>query len=593
MPPMDSRRPKPHGRPLAYARVVLADRILPKLLLSPSLTISLVFVYSFIGITAVLSLSNSRLLPIYRIVGLDRYRELFASDVWWHAAANLAWFGVPFVLLSIVIGLFLAILLDQKIRGEGFLRAIYVYPLALSYVVTGVAWQWIFNPGFGLQTLLRDLGWEGVTFNWLGDPDRAIFCVVTAAVWQNSGFVMALFLSGMRGVNTEIIRAAQVDGATLPTIYLRIIIPTIRPVFFSVMLILAHITIKTFDLVIALTAGGPGTSSWLPANFMYTFAFDRSQLGLGAASAIMMLATVASILIPLMYLEARRGPMRADLNLSRGLIYTLLILFMLVWVFPVYVMLSTSLKDLEDLRSGSMLALPQGWTIAPWIKAWSGACTGVRCDGVAPFFFNSLIIVVPAVLISAIIGAVNGYILVHWRFRGSEVIFTLLLVGFFIPYQVVLLPMAQLLGNIGLANSLPGLIFVHVVYGIAFTTMLYRNFYVGVPAELIRAARVDGAGFFTIFFRIMVPLSWPVFAVGVIWQFTQVWNDFLFGVVFSGADSMPITVALNNLVNATEGVKEYNVDMAAAIIGALPTLLVYILGGRLFLRGLMAGALKG
>ncbi len=284
----------------------LADRWMPKILLSPSLVISLVFVHGFIFVTAWLSLTNSRLLPKYVIVGFDRYRQLFSSDIWWSAAANLAWFGIPFIALCILFGLLIAVLLDQKIRGEGALRAIYVYPLAISYIVTGAAWQWIFNPSLGIERLVQSWGWQDFSFNWLGDPDMAIFCVVVAAVWQSCGFVMALFLAGLRGIDDEIIKAAKVDGATLPTIYRKVVIPGMRPVFFSVFLILCHITIKTFDLVVALTAGGPGTSSWLPANFMYTFAFDRSQLGVGAASAMMMLLTVVAVLVPMMYLETRR-----------------------------------------------------------------------------------------------------------------------------------------------------------------------------------------------------------------------------------------------------------------------------------------------
>jgi glucose/mannose transport system permease protein len=201
--------------------------------------------------------------------------------------------------------------------------------------------------------------------------------------------------------------------------------------------------------------------------------------------------------------------------------------------------------------------------------------------------------VVPAVVISTLVGAFNGYVLTMWRFKGSDLLFTGLLIGCFIPFQVVLLPMAQTLGWLGIANSIPGLIFVHVVYGLAFTTLFFRNFYVTVPAELTKAARIDGAGFFTIFWRIILPLSPPIIVVCVIWQFTQIWNDFLFGVVFSSGQRQPITVALNNLVNTTTGVKEYNVDMAAAIIAALPTLFVYVVAGKYFLRGLTAGAVKG
>jgi glucose/mannose transport system permease protein len=280
-------------------------------------------------------------------------------------------------------------------------------------------------------------------------------------------------------------------------------------------------------------------------------------------------------------------------NINRAMIYAVLILFALYFLFPIYVMVSTSLKDLDDLRTGNMLTLPAHITFAPWVKAWSGACTGVRCDGMEPFFMNSVRMVIPAVLLSSIIGAFNGYVLTHWRFRGADLIFTMLLVGCFIPFQAILLPMARLQGMLGLANTTSGLVLVHVIYGIAFTTMFFRNFYVSIPTELVKAARIDGAGFFMIFTRILLPVSLPIFMVCLIWQFTQIWNDFLFGIVFSGVDSMPITVALNNLVNTSTGVKEYNVDMAGAIIAALPTLLVYVIAGRYFVRGLTAGAVKG
>jgi glucose/mannose transport system permease protein len=280
-------------------------------------------------------------------------------------------------------------------------------------------------------------------------------------------------------------------------------------------------------------------------------------------------------------------------TLSRAFIYAVLILFALYFVFPIYVMLSTSFKDLDTLRVTNLLTPPSHPTFAPWVRAWSEACTGVRCEGMQPFFMNSVKMVIPAVLLSSIIGAFNGYVLTHWRFRGADGLFTMILVGCFIPFQAILLPMARLEGAFGLSNSTTGLVVVHVIYGIAFTTMFFRNFYVSVPAELVKAARIDGAGFFMIFTKILLPVSLPIFMVCLIWQFTQIWNDFLFGIVFSGVDSMPITVALNNLVNTSTGVKEYNVDMAAAIIAALPTLLVYVIAGRFFVRGLTAGAVKG
>jgi glucose/mannose transport system permease protein len=282
-----------------------ADRWLPRIVLSPTVLASLVFVYGFIIFTGVLSFTESRLLPNWEWAGLARYAELFDNDRWWTAVKNLGIFGGLFIGISLALGLFVAILLDQKIRAEGFLRAIYLYPMALSFVVTGTAWKWILNPGLGLEKLVRDWGWTSFSFDWLVDPDKAIYTVVIAGVWQSAGFVMALFLAGLRSVDTEIIKAAQVDGASLPTIYRRIILPSMRPVFFSVLLILSHIAIKSFDLVMALTGGGPGTSSDVPAIFMYQFSFNRGQLGLGAASAMMMLMAVIAILVPLMYAEAR------------------------------------------------------------------------------------------------------------------------------------------------------------------------------------------------------------------------------------------------------------------------------------------------
>jgi glucose/mannose transport system permease protein len=283
----------------------LADRWLPRLVLSPTVVLSLVFVYGFIGLTVWLSLTNSHMMPNYEFSGLNQYRILFGLDRWWVAAGNLGIFGGLFILACLAIGLFMAILLDQKIRSEGALRAIYLYPMALSFIVTGAAWKWILNPGLGLEKMMHDWGFVNFTFDWLVNSDMAIYTIVIAAVWQSSGFVMALFLAGLRGIDDSIIKAAMVDGASLPTIYRRIVIPALRPVFFSVLLVLAHIAIKSFDLVMALTAGGPGVSSDLPAIFMYQFSFSRGQLGVGAASAVMMLATVMAVLVPLMYLETK------------------------------------------------------------------------------------------------------------------------------------------------------------------------------------------------------------------------------------------------------------------------------------------------
>jgi len=279
--------------------------------------------------------------------------------------------------------------------------------------------------------------------------------------------------------------------------------------------------------------------------------------------------------------------------LLRAGLFAILILFALYYLMPLFVMIATSLKSLEEIRSGSLLAMPRDVTFEPWAKAWTSACVGVQCDGLRPYILNSVVMVIPAVAISTALGALNGFALTKFRFRGSGTIFALLLLGCFIPFQVVLLPMARMLGLMGLAGTVPGLVLVHVVYGIAFTTLFFRNFFVGVSDSIVHAAKIDGAGFFGIFFRVMLPMSLPAIVVTVIWQFTQIWNDFLFGVAFTASVANPVTVALNNLVASSTGVKEYNVDMAAAIIAGLPTLLVYIFAGKYFIRGLSAGAVKG
>lgn len=279
--------------------------------------------------------------------------------------------------------------------------------------------------------------------------------------------------------------------------------------------------------------------------------------------------------------------------LSRGLIYGSLGLGALLFLTPLYVMVITSLKDAEQIRAGNLLALPTTLNWESWTLAWSTACTGAQCSGLQPYFWNSVLMAVPAVLLSTAWGAINGYVLSLWKFRGSDTLFALLLFGVFMPFQVVLLPMSQVLGWLGLSSSVGGLILVHLLAGLPSTTLFFRNYYAAIPGELLRAARIDGAGFWMIFWRIILPMSTPIVMVTLIWQFTQIWNDFLFGVAFTGADSKPVTVGLNNLANTSSSVKAYNVDMAAALIAGLPTMLVYVLAGRYFVRGLTAGAVKG
>ena len=281
------------------------EKQLPKLVLAPSFVAILIFVYGFIGWTAWVSFTKSKLLPRYDIVGLIQYDRLFVSPRWDVAFSNLFIFGFLFIVISMLLGLLLAILLDQKIRTEGIIRTIYLYPMALSLIVTGTAWKWILNPGLGLEAMIRSWGWESFSFNWLVDPDMAIYTVVIAGIWQASGFVMALFLAGLRSVDDEIIKAAQVDGIPKWRIYLSIILPSMAAIFLSAFIVLAHLSIKSFDLVIALTGGGPGYATDLPATYMYTMAFSRGDIGQAASSALIMMAVVFAIVVPYLYSELR------------------------------------------------------------------------------------------------------------------------------------------------------------------------------------------------------------------------------------------------------------------------------------------------
>ena len=277
----------------------------------------------------------------------------------------------------------------------------------------------------------------------------------------------------------------------------------------------------------------------------------------------------------------------------RWLLFLVLGLFALYYLSPLYVMIVTSLKSMEEIRQGNLMTLPGEFLLDAWKIAWSGRGYTAGDVFLRPFFWNSTKMVIPAVVISTFLGALNGYVLTKWRFRGDNLIFLLFLFGCFIPYQAILLPMARTLGILGISNSITGLVVVHSIYGLSFTTLFFRNYYVSIPDEMIKAARIDGAGFFKIFFKVLLPVSAPIIVVTVIWQFTNIWNDFLFGSSFSFGEAAPIQVALNNMVLTSTSVKQYNVDMAAAFIAGFPTLVVYILAGKYFIRGLTAGSVKG
>ncbi|MBP0482176.1 carbohydrate ABC transporter permease [Sagittula salina] len=282
------------------------ERQLPRIVVLPLFALSLFFVYGFIAWTAYISMTPSGVMPVYDFQGLAQYERLWATPRWYVAILNLFVFSGLFIVIAMAIGILLAILLDQRVRAEGLIRTIYLYPMALSFIVTGTVWKWLLNPGLGLQRFMREVGFEDFTFDWLVNSDYAIYTLVLAAVWQSSGYAMALFLAGLRSVDDEILKAAAVDGASGWKTYTSIVLPILRPVFLSTVIILAHLAIKSFDLVIALTGGGPGYATDMPATFMYAFAFQRSELGVAAASATMMLMTITAIIVPYLYSELRR-----------------------------------------------------------------------------------------------------------------------------------------------------------------------------------------------------------------------------------------------------------------------------------------------
>jgi len=288
------------------------------------------------------------------------------------------------------------------------------------------------------------------------------------------------------------------------------------------------------------------------------------------------------------------GPKPRSIFTTRNiLLYGTLLLVALYYILPLYVMVVTSLKGMPEIRLGNIFAPPLEVTFQPWVKAWSTACTGLNCDGLSRGFWNSVQILIPSVLISIIIASVNGYALVNWKFKGSEIFFTILLFGAFIPYQVMIYPIVIILREMGLMGSLWGLVLVHTIFGMPILTLLFRNYFSSIPEELFKAARIDGAGFWGIYFQIMLPMAIPIFVVAMILQITGIWNDFLFGVIYTKPDIYPMTVQLNNIVNSVQGVKEYNVNMAATLLTGLVPLVIYFVSGKLFVRGIAAGAVKG
>jgi glucose/mannose transport system permease protein len=293
-------------------------------------------------------------------------------------------------------------------------------------------------------------------------------------------------------------------------------------------------------------------------------------------------------------LDGPRGPKpKKAFSRANIILYGTLIMVSIYYLLPLYVMIMTSLKGMPEIRMGNVFGPPMEITFEPWVKAWSQACTGINCDGLSRGFGNSVRILIPSVLLSITIASVNGYALSNWKFKGSEVFFTILIIGAFIPYQTMLYPIVILLRELGLMGSIGGLVLVHTIFGMPILTLLFRNYFASIPQELFKAARVDGAGFWQIYFQIMLPMALPIFVVAIILQVTGIWNDFLFGVIYTKPATYPMTVQLNNIVNSVQGIKEYNVNMAATLLTGLVPLIIYFASGKLFVRGIAAGAVKG
>ncbi len=296
----------------------------------------------------------------------------------------------------------------------------------------------------------------------------------------------------------------------------------------------------------------------------------------------------------LLNLDGPRGPKpRKILSRKNIILYGTLLVVAIYYLIPLYVMIVTSLKGMPEIRLGNIFSPPVEVTFEPWVKAWAQACTGLNCDGLSRGFWNSVKITIPSVFVSIVIASINGYALANWRFKGANLFFTILIFGAFIPYQIMIYPLVILLRDLGLYTKLPGLILIHTIFGMPILTLLFRNYFTTIPEELFKAARVDGAGFWGIYFRVMMPMSLPIFAVAIVLQVTGIWNDFLFGVIYTKPDTYPMTVQLNNIVNSVQGVKEYNVNMAATLLTGLVPLAIYFISGKLFVRGIAAGAVKG
>ncbi len=437
--------------------------------------------------TITYSFTKSGLLPKLKWVGFKQYDRLWGTKKWLVAIENLAIYGILMLLLVFIIGFILAALIDQKVRFENTFRTIILYPYAMSFVVTGLIWQWMLNPEFGVQSIVRDLGWESFSFDPLYNSDIAIYGVLIAGLWQGSGLVMVLMLAGLRGIDQEIWKAAKIDGIPTWKTYLMVVIPMMRPVFITTLVLVTAGIVKVYDLIVAQTSGGPGISTEVPAKYVYDAMFSGQNLGQGFAASTMMLLTVAIVVIPwailnlgvtrsmanssVMNVEPSGPKPKKTLSRNNIFLYGTLFVIAVYYAVPLYVMIVTSLKGMPEIRMGNLFAPPVEVTFEPWVKAWSEQCTGLKCDGLSTGFWNSVRITIPSVLVSIAIASVNGYALANWRFKGANFFFTILIFGAFIPYQVMIYPIVIMLREMGIYGTLTGLVIVHSIFGMPIITL--------------------------------------------------------------------------------------------------------------------------
>jgi ABC-type sugar transport system permease subunit len=496
------------------------------------------------------------------------------------------------------------VFIDQKVMAEGALRTVFLYPYAMSFVATGLIWQWILNPNWASRKCCTSWAWP-TRFDWIVDQDMAIYTIVIATVWQASGLVMALMLSGLRGVDEEIWKAARIDGIPRWRVYLSIVLPMLGPSVSTAFVLLFVMVVKVFDAVVAMTQGGPGTASEVPAKFIMDYLFGRANIGLASAASIVLLLTVLAIVAPLYLCVAAVLP-KAVQHERR---------------------LETAPHAGLDAGPHGRVWLPdRGGAVLPAAAVRDAGDVG-EADGRNP---PRHAVRAAAALYAGALGAGlvvglhgpgmqrhQGRLLELGRHRGAEHhpvdrhrrgerLCAVVLAsarrgaavrhpddGRFIPVQVMIYPLVRVLAAVNLFSSLPGIVLIHTIFGMPVMTLLFRNYYAALPLELFKAARIDGGGFWRIFLQLMLPMSTPVIVVAVIMQVTGIWNDFLLGLVFAGSEHLPMTVQLNNIINTTTGERLYNVNMAATILTSVVPLALYFISGRWFVRGIASGAVKG